>query len=175
MKWGSPVLPAHKVDSLSMTRGNAGFQAIPPPGSALCCHTLQCRRCDLLSHVAEARHGGLDFGKPCQHSLGCCYPPMAARLGLGKVSSRPRRTQHAVAIPGTVTRCHTSLATGSDRYLLLEDPETGDVLMPLIYMKALLEANYSRKLASLKHRVVTCEQGGCWAGLDRRYQPFPCL
>ncbi|GAB4823527.1 hypothetical protein N2152v2_010573 [Parachlorella kessleri] len=42
-----------------------------------------------------------------------------------------------------------------DRYLLLEDPDTGDVLMPLIYMKAVLEANYSRKLASLKNRLVT--------------------
>ena len=42
-----------------------------------------------------------------------------------------------------------------ERYLLLEDPETGDILMPLIYMKHILEANYSRKLASLKHRLVT--------------------
>lgn len=34
--------------------------------------------------------------------------------------------------------------------------------MPLIYMKALLEANYSRKLASLKHRVVNGAWGrGC--------------
>jgi len=41
-----------------------------------------------------------------------------------------------------------------DKYLLLEDPITGDILMPLIYMKAILEANYSRKLASLKHRAV---------------------
>eukprot|EP00890_Picochlorum_soloecismus_P002993 jgi/Picsp_1/3695/NSC_06532-R1_hypothetical protein CHLNCDRAFT_49352 [Chlorella variabilis] len=48
---------------------------------------------------------------------------------------------------------HTNSETES-KYLLLEDSETGDVLMPLIYMKAILEANYSRKLASLKHRVV---------------------
>lgn len=40
------------------------------------------------------------------------------------------------------------------RYLLLEDAETGDMLMPLIYMKAVFEANYSRKLSSLKHRLV---------------------
>ncbi len=40
------------------------------------------------------------------------------------------------------------------RYLLLEDPETGDVLLPLIYMKKVLDANYSRKLASLKNRLV---------------------
>ena len=33
------------------------------------------------------------------------------------------------------------------RYLLLEDVETGDMLMPLIYMKAVFEANYSRKLS----------------------------
>ena len=40
------------------------------------------------------------------------------------------------------------------RYLLLEDAETGDMLMPLIYMKAVFEANYSRKLSSLKHRLI---------------------
>ena len=40
------------------------------------------------------------------------------------------------------------------RYLLLEDGDTGDVLMPLIYMKAVFEANYSRKLSSLKNRLV---------------------
>lgn len=28
------------------------------------------------------------------------------------------------------------------------------MLMPLIYMKTVLEANYSRKLSSLKHRLV---------------------
>jgi hypothetical protein len=37
---------------------------------------------------------------------------------------------------------------------LLEDAETGDILMPLIYMKAVFEANYSRKLSSLKNRLV---------------------
>jgi hypothetical protein len=36
----------------------------------------------------------------------------------------------------------------------LEDVETGDVHMPLIYMKAVFEANYSRKLSSLKNRLV---------------------
>ncbi len=41
------------------------------------------------------------------------------------------------------------------RYLLLEDADTGDMLMPLIYMKAVFEANYSRKLSALKHRLVT--------------------
>lgn len=41
-----------------------------------------------------------------------------------------------------------------DRFLLLEDVETGDVHMPLIYMKAVFEANYSRKLSSLKNRLV---------------------
>ena len=42
----------------------------------------------------------------------------------------------------------------SARYLLLEDMETGDVLMPLIYMKSVFEANYSRKLSSSRHRMV---------------------
>ncbi len=70
-----------------------------------------------------------------------------------------------------------------ERYLLLEDMDTGDVLLPLIYMKvnpvvlplllprlwlhenflslsrlsctqSMFEANYSRKLSSLKHRIV---------------------
>ncbi len=41
-----------------------------------------------------------------------------------------------------------------DKFLVLEDTDTGDVLMPLIYMKSILVANYSRKLASLKHREV---------------------
>ncbi len=40
------------------------------------------------------------------------------------------------------------------RYLLLEDEETGDMLMPLIYMKSVFEVNYSRKLSSLKNRLV---------------------
>eukprot|EP00897_Mesotaenium_endlicherianum_P002096 jgi/Mesen1/1914/ME000143S00966 len=44
--------------------------------------------------------------------------------------------------------------TDVEKYLLLEDKETGDVLLPLIYMKSVFEANYSRKLSSLKHRLV---------------------
>lgn len=44
------------------------------------------------------------------------------------------------------------------RFLLLEDPDTGDVLLPLIYLKPILGANYSRKLAALKHRQVTGEK-----------------
>ncbi|RMZ56146.1 hypothetical protein APUTEX25_004570 [Auxenochlorella protothecoides] len=67
----------------------------------------------------------------------------------GSTSGNPANIRLDVVIPLWL---HVS---DSERYLLLEDPETGDVLMPLIYMKALLEANYSRKLASLKHRVVT--------------------
>lgn len=46
-------------------------------------------------------------------------------------------------------------ASPTEHYLLLEDSETGDILMPLIYMKHVFGANYSRKLASLKHRLVT--------------------
>ena len=48
----------------------------------------------------------------------------------------------------------SSSSSSSPSYLLLEDGETGDVLLPLVYMKAVFEANYSRKLASLKHRLV---------------------
>ena len=43
--------------------------------------------------------------------------------------------------------------------MLLEDAETGDMLMPLIYMKAVFEANYSRKLSSLKNRLVVIPPG----------------
>eukprot|EP00850_Spirogloea_muscicola_P002382 SM000009S23511 [mRNA] locus=s9:416372:418590:+ [translate_table: standard] len=42
--------------------------------------------------------------------------------------------------------------------MLLEDRDTGDVLMPLVYMKSVFAANYSRKLSSLKHRLVLCKQ-----------------
>lgn len=41
-----------------------------------------------------------------------------------------------------------------DRYLLVEDSETGDVLMPLFYLKKIFNANYSRKLANLQNRLV---------------------
>lgn len=67
------------------------------------------------------------------------------------------------------------IVSHTERYLMLEDVDTGDVLLPLIYMKVLafsprnwisrsgisflafqsmFEANYSRKLSSLKHRIV---------------------
>ncbi|KAH7625087.1 hypothetical protein NADE_002305 [Nannochloris sp. 'desiccata'] len=51
-------------------------------------------------------------------------------------------------------------ASSTERYLLLEDTETGDILMPLIYMKHVLVANYSRKLAALKNRLVTIPVAG---------------
>ncbi|CAL5220069.1 g2020 [Coccomyxa viridis] len=54
--------------------------------------------------------------------------------------------------------CHVSPVwlevSQQERYLLLEDEETGDMLMPLIYMKSVFEVNYSRKLSSLKNRLV---------------------
>lgn len=40
------------------------------------------------------------------------------------------------------------------RYLLLQDLDTGDVLMPLLYLKKLFVSNYSRKLSNPKHRLV---------------------
>jgi hypothetical protein len=54
-------------------------------------------------------------------------------------------------------------AEPEDRFLLLEDPETGDVLMPLMYMKNILGSNYSRKLSALKHRLVTIPNGSSLA------------
>ena len=52
--------------------------------------------------------------------------------------------------PATDTCCWS-------RYLLLEDADTGDVLMPLTYLRAFFDANYSRKLSSLKHRIVSAD------------------
>ena len=40
------------------------------------------------------------------------------------------------------------------RYLLLEDTDTGDVLMPLMYMKQVFKVNYSRKISNLHNRLV---------------------
>ena len=63
----------------------------------------------------------------------------------------------AVGLGFRVDGCHieiTSAHACNFRYLLLEDVDTGDMLMPLIYMKSVFEANYSRKLSSLKNRLV---------------------
>ncbi len=49
------------------------------------------------------------------------------------------------------------------RYLLIEDQETGDVVMPLISLKPVFEANYSRKLSGLKHRLVAAPAGSALA------------
>lgn len=43
------------------------------------------------------------------------------------------------------------------------DNETGDVLIPLFYMKSVFEANYSRKLSGLKHRLVAAPAGSALA------------
>lgn len=59
-----------------------------------------------------------------------------------------------------------SSACAGARYLLLVDNETGDVLMPLFYMKSVFEANYSRKLSSLKHRKVVVLPDAPWLGPD---------
>ncbi len=50
-------------------------------------------------------------------------------------------------------------ASSLRRYLLLEDDETGEVLIPLIYMKSVLGSHYSRKLSSLKYRLVMVPDG----------------
>jgi len=47
----------------------------------------------------------------------------------------------------------------STRFLLLEDTDTGDILLPLLYMRSILESNYSRKLATLKYREVQIPAG----------------
>lgn len=40
------------------------------------------------------------------------------------------------------------------RYLLLEDMETGDMLIPLIHLKKFFQSNYGRKITSLHNRLV---------------------
>ena len=48
-----------------------------------------------------------------------------------------------------------ALAFSKSRYLLLEDAETGDVLIPLLELKNVLnKANNSRPIASLTNRMV---------------------
>eukprot|EP00850_Spirogloea_muscicola_P008850 SM000048S16562 [mRNA] locus=s48:418303:421271:- [translate_table: standard] len=66
------------------------------------------------------------------------------------------RIMRSPAEPPQLKKVRTLWLPVSDveKYLLLEDEETGDVLLPLIYMKSVFEANYSRKLSSLKHRLI---------------------
>lgn len=45
------------------------------------------------------------------------------------------------------------------RHLLIEDLETGDVMMPLIDLKPVFHANYSRKVSALKNRLVAAPAG----------------
>ncbi|PSC76100.1 E3 ubiquitin-ligase ARI4 [Micractinium conductrix] len=82
----------------------------------------------------------------------------ARRLGRAVMSKRPAAGRDGDAGPDVKLPTATPVwlhASEDDKYLLLEDPETGDVLMPLIYLKAIFQANYSRKLAAMKHRQVT--------------------
>jgi hypothetical protein len=39
-------------------------------------------------------------------------------------------------------KTHWLRVAKNEKYLLLEDEETGDVLIPLVYMKSIFEANY---------------------------------
>jgi hypothetical protein len=85
----------------------------------------------------------------------------------GPSSGNPANIQLGTVVPLWMDAPGGNTAAGyEDRYLLLEDHETGDVLMPLIYMKPVLEANYSRKLASLKNRKVTVPRSGPLRPLD---------
>ena len=107
-------------------------------------------------------HLGLELGSPAAHKLASMQQPAHARW-IGRATHPPGKQ---APIAGVQSNVQTPFALGSCscRYLLLEDPDTGDVLMPLIYMKAVLEANYSRKLASLKNRLVTGREGVSWLG-----------
>eukprot|EP00850_Spirogloea_muscicola_P012795 SM000084S23131 [mRNA] locus=s84:292525:294868:+ [translate_table: standard] len=69
----------------------------------------------------------------------------------------PRRSGQAAPLLANARVLWLRPAAG-DPVMLLEDRDTGDVLMPLVYMKSVFAANYSRKLSSLKHRLVLCKQ-----------------
>jgi hypothetical protein len=85
-------------------------------------------------------------------------PPMSAARGpaLGSPGSNPAGIRLNTARPLWL---EVPGGAPAPRFLLLEDPETGDVLLPLVAMKAVLESNYSRKLAALKNRVVVAPAG----------------
>eukprot|EP00850_Spirogloea_muscicola_P009265 SM000051S17625 [mRNA] locus=s51:642675:644994:- [translate_table: standard] len=88
----------------------------------------------------------------------------------------PRRSGQAAPLLANARVLWLRPAAG-DPVMLLEDRDTGDVLLPLVYMKvrrppasgaplpegllavaSVFAANYSRKLSSLKHRLVLCKQ-----------------
>ncbi|KAK9918110.1 hypothetical protein WJX75_001378 [Coccomyxa subellipsoidea] len=89
------------------------------------------------------------------HNLG--HLERACSAGLTSKVSAERQRSSEVAGGPDLNDVHPIWLEASprERYLLLEDADTGDMLMPLIYMKPVFETNYSRKLSSLKHRLVT--------------------
>ena len=68
----------------------------------------------------------------------------------------PPRESIENPVPLSTSSCPLANST---RFLLLEDTDTGDILLPLIYLRSILEANYSRKLAALKYREVQVRAG----------------
>ena len=60
---------------------------------------------------------------------------------------------------GTRARRPRLRARCARRHLLIEDLETGDVMMPLIDLKPVFHANYSRKVSALKNRQVDAPPG----------------
>ena len=70
----------------------------------------------------------------------------------------PESAEGAQPAPVSKSTCPLANVT---RFLLLEDTETGDILLPLLYMRSILENNYSRKLASLKYREVKIPSSTC--------------
>ncbi|CAI7811656.1 unnamed protein product, partial [Closterium sp. NIES-54] len=82
-------------------------------------------------------------------------PPAVAAQRQAAAQQQQQQRQQQQAAGGLHVRALWLTVSPTERYLLLEDQETGDVLMPLIHMRKMFEANYSRKLSSLKHRLVT--------------------
>ncbi len=70
----------------------------------------------------------------------------------------PAPAAEPAAEPAPAPKSTCPLAN-STRFLLLEDTDTGDILLPLLYMRSILESNYSRKLATLKYREVQIPAG----------------
>ena len=97
----------------------------------------------LPSHQAPAAglpawpvHGGLS----CSRSTLCSTPVVACTWGSSLPPGHCAAAEHQSGRPPeSACRC---------RMLLLEDPETGDVLTLLVYAQPLFGENYSRKLAN---------------------------
>ncbi|KAK9838539.1 hypothetical protein WJX81_006074 [Elliptochloris bilobata] len=86
----------------------------------------------------------------------------AASMPAPQPAARPREREHNCAVQLEDVRAMWLLVRGGAqlrRQLLIEDLETGDVLMPLVDLKPVFQANYSRKVSALRNRLVVAPSG----------------